>query len=167
MVGIGVESSETRHWGGVGFKVLYHMDTRHQVTNACGQQCHLGVGARDVTLIEYLLQHYIRWRGAGKLCIEVTLASKIVFISEELCIGCGICVKIINLPKDLDKDTTHLYGPNTFKLHRLPVPRPGQVLGLVGRIGIGKSSALKVLAGKLKPNLGRFNVIPEPNSFYS
>ncbi|GFY93859.1 RNAse l inhibitor protein 2 [Actinidia rufa] len=104
----------------------------------------------------------------GKLCIEVTLASKIAFISEELCIGCGICVKkcpfeaiqIINLPKDLDKDTTHRYGPNTFKLHRLPVPRPGQVLGLVGTNGIGKSTALKVLAGKLKPNLGRFNQNP-------
>ncbi|KAK9267559.1 hypothetical protein L1049_009987 [Liquidambar formosana] len=105
----------------------------------------------------------------GKLCIEVTAASKIAFISEELCIGCGICVKkcpfeaiqIINLPKDLDKDTTHRYGPNTFKLHRLPVPRPGQVLGLVGTNGIGKSTALKVLAGKLKPNLGRFNNPPD------
>lgn len=42
---------------------------------------------------------------------------------------------------------------------RLPVPRPGQVLGLVGTNGIGKSTALKVLAGKLKPNLGRFNVM--------
>ncbi|CAM6017028.1 unnamed protein product [Sphagnum balticum] len=100
----------------------------------------------------------------GKLCIEVSSQSKIAFISEELCIGCGICVKkcpfeaiqIINLPKDLAKDTTHRYGPNTFKLHRLPVPRPGQVLGLVGTNGIGKSTALKVLAGKLKPNLGRF-----------
>ncbi|GFS32009.1 RNAse l inhibitor protein 2 [Actinidia rufa] len=107
--------------------------------------------------------------GCGKLCIEVTPASKIAFISEELCIGCGICVKkcpfeaiqIINLPKDLDKDTTHRYGPNAFKLHRLPVPRPGQVLGLVGTNGIGKSTALKVLAGKLKPNLGRFNNPPD------
>ncbi|KAJ9556243.1 hypothetical protein OSB04_010857 [Centaurea solstitialis] len=105
----------------------------------------------------------------GKLCIEVTSASKIAQISEELCIGCGICVKkcpfdaieIINLPKDLDKDTTHRYGVNTFKLHRLPVPRPGQVLGLVGTNGIGKSTALKVLAGKLKPNLGRFNNPPD------
>lgn len=39
----------------------------------------------------------------------------------------------------------------------LPTPRPGQVLGLVGTNGIGKSTALKVLAGKLKPNLGRLN----------
>lgn len=43
-------------------------------------------------------------------------------------------------------------------MFRLPVPRPGQVLGLVGTNGIGKSTALKVLAGKLKPNLGKFSV---------
>ena len=30
----------------------------------------------------------------GKLCIEVGSSSKIAFISEELCIGCGICVKV-------------------------------------------------------------------------
>ena len=70
----------------------------------------------------------------GKLCIEVGPKSKIAYLSEPLCIGCGICVKkcpfeainIINLPKDLEKNTTHRYGPNSFKLHRLPMPRPGQ-----------------------------------------
>jgi len=105
----------------------------------------------------------------GKLCIEVSPSSTLAFISEELCIGCGICVKkcpfqaiqIINLPKDLEKDTTHRYSANSFKLHRLPVPRPGEVLGLVGTNGIGKSTALKVLAGKLKPNLGRFENPPD------
>mmetsp|Transcript_29348 Transcript_29348/g.87285 ORF Transcript_29348/g.87285 Transcript_29348/m.87285 type:complete len:612 (+) Transcript_29348:66-1901(+) len=105
----------------------------------------------------------------GKLCVEVTKDSRLCWISEPLCIGCGICVKkcpfeaitIINLPKDLAKDTTHRYGANTFKLHRLPTPRPGQVLGLVGTNGIGKSTALKVLAGKLKPNLGRFDSPPD------
>ena len=30
----------------------------------------------------------------GKLCIEVTPNDKIAAISEELCIGCGICVKV-------------------------------------------------------------------------
>lgn len=105
----------------------------------------------------------------GKLCIEVTPQSKIAAISEELCIGCGICVKkcpfeainIINLPKNLESQCTHRYGQNTFKLHRLPVPRPGQVLGLVGTNGIGKSTALKVLAAKLKPNLGRYANPPD------
>lgn len=31
---------------------------------------------------------------AGKLCIEVSSGSKLAWISEELCIGCGICVKV-------------------------------------------------------------------------
>ncbi|KAM7268873.1 hypothetical protein ACFE04_011039 [Oxalis oulophora] len=105
----------------------------------------------------------------GKLCIEVGPISTYATIHESLCIGCAICVKrcpfdaiqIINLPKSLNKDTTHRYGPNTFKLHRLPIPRPGQVLGLVGANGTGKSTALKILAGKLKPNLGRFDNLPK------
>jgi ATP-binding cassette, sub-family E, member 1 len=90
----------------------------------------------------------------------------VVFLDN---VGCGICVKkcpfeaisIINLPKNLERNTTHRYGPNSFKLHRLPMPRPGQVLGLVGTNGIGKSTALKVLAGKMKPNLGRFDAPPD------
>eukprot|EP00123_Amoebidium_parasiticum_P001484 comp12590_c0_seq1/m.7606 comp12590_c0_seq1/g.7606 ORF comp12590_c0_seq1/g.7606 comp12590_c0_seq1/m.7606 type:complete len:601 (-) comp12590_c0_seq1:1008-2810(-) len=105
----------------------------------------------------------------GKLCIEVSVNDKMAYISETLCIGCGICVKkcpfeaiaIINLPSNLERDTTHRYGPNSFKLHRLPTPRPGQVLGLVGTNGIGKSTALKILAGKQKPNLGRFENPPD------
>lgn len=105
----------------------------------------------------------------GKLCIEVTINDKLASISEELCIGCGICVKkcpfdaimIINLPSNLEKETVHRYNKNSFKLHRLPVPRRGEVLGLVGTNGIGKSTALKILAGKLKPNLGRFADPPD------
>ena len=30
----------------------------------------------------------------GKLCIEVTPTDKIAYISEDLCIGCGICAKV-------------------------------------------------------------------------
>ncbi|KAF5673371.1 translation initiation factor RLI1 [Fusarium denticulatum] len=106
---------------------------------------------------------------SGKLCIEVQPDSKLAFISESLCIGCGICPKkcpfdaitIINLPTNLESQVTHRYGPNSFKLHRLPMPRPGQVLGLVGTNGIGKSTALKILSGKLKPNLGRHDNPPD------
>ena len=105
----------------------------------------------------------------GKLCIEVTPASTICMINETLCIGCGMCVKncpfdaikIINLPKGLEAQTTHRYGANAFKLHRLPQPRPGQVLGLVGQNGIGKSTALRILGGNMRPNLGNFETQPD------
>jgi ATP-binding cassette, sub-family E, member 1 len=94
---------------------------------------------------------------------------KICFISELMCIGCGLCVKkcpfqaimIINLPKGLDGQQCHRYGPNSFKLHRLPVPRSHQVLGLVGTNGIGKSTALRVLSGNMQPNLGNFENPPD------
>jgi len=105
----------------------------------------------------------------GQLCVEASPDLKIAWMSETLCIGCGICVKkcpfeaieIINLPKDLSSATTHRYGPNAFKLHRLPMPRPGYVLGLVGTNGMGKSTALKILKGDVKPNLGRYDRPPE------
>lgn len=105
----------------------------------------------------------------GKLCVQVEKDSVNCVISEPLCIGCGICVQkcpfeaisIINLPSNLNKDTTHRFGPNSFKLHRLPMPRIGQVLGLVGTNGIGKSTALNILSGKLKPNLGKYDNPPE------
>ena len=105
----------------------------------------------------------------GKLCIEATPERAIALISEDMCIGCGMCIKkcpfsaitIINLPTNLEKETIHRYSANSFKLHRLPIPRPGQVLGLVGTNGIGKSTALKILAGREKPNLGKFNVTPD------
>jgi len=92
-------------------------------------------------------------------------------ISEVLCSGCGICVKkcpfkaisIVNLPDELDKDCSHRFGPNAFKLFRLPMPAPGTVLGLLGQNGIGKTTTLKVLSGEVKPNLGKFENPPDWN----
>ena len=90
-------------------------------------------------------------------------------ISEMLCSGCGICIKkcpfkaisIVNLPDELEKDCSHRFGLNTFKLFRLPTPSQGIVLGLLGQNGIGKTTTLKVLSGEVKPNLGDFQKPPE------
>lgn len=67
-----------------------------------------------------------------------------------MCIGCNICtkkcpydaIKIINLPKGLPNETTHRFGENRFVLYKLPTPRSGSILGLVGTNGIGKTTAL-------------------------
>jgi ATP-binding cassette subfamily E protein 1 len=83
-------------------------------------------------------------------------------ISEELCVGCGICVNrcpfgsimIISLPEKLE-EPTHRYGKNGFALYGLPVPMAGKVTGILGPNGIGKSTAINILSGRLKPNLGR------------
>ena len=83
-------------------------------------------------------------------------------ISEELCVGCGICVHkcpfkaihIENLADELKQDVVHQYGENGFRLFHLPMPIKGKVVGLLGENGIGKTTALDILSGKLKPNLG-------------
>ncbi len=105
----------------------------------------------------------------GSDAVVFPVEGKPPVIVEELCTGCGICVKkcpfnaitIINLPEELDSDTSHRYGANSFKLFRLPIPKPQKVLGLVGPNGVGKSTAMKILAGEIKPNLGKFDDPPD------
>ncbi len=85
-------------------------------------------------------------------------------ISEETCIACGICVKkcpfdairIIGLPEELKEDLVHQYGKNAFRLFRLPVPKKGSVIGLLGPNGIGKTTAVGILSGETAPNLGHY-----------
>ncbi|RLF29507.1 MAG: ribosome biogenesis/translation initiation ATPase RLI [Thermoplasmata archaeon] len=85
-------------------------------------------------------------------------------ISEELCVGCGICVhkcpydaiKIIGLAHELETDLVHQFSRNGFRLFRLPVLRKGICVGVLGPNGIGKTTAIKILSGQLKPNLGNY-----------
>ena len=108
----------------------------------------------------------------GQECITLP-GNKIALISEELCIGCGICIKvcpfdaidILNLSEELKSEKIHQYGVNSFRLFRIPTVRKGQVVGLVGRNGIGKSTALKILAGQLVPNLGDYEGEPGWDGF--
>jgi ATP-binding cassette subfamily E protein 1 len=83
-------------------------------------------------------------------------------ITENLCVGCGICVRkcpfgaitITNLPEEME-DPVHRYGQNGFALYGLPVPVEGKVTGLLGPNGIGKSTAISILSGNLRPNLSK------------
>ena len=71
-------------------------------------------------------------------------------------------VKIINLPEELETDLTHSYGENAFRLFRLPSPRQEQIVGILGPNGIGKSTAINLLSGSFRPNLGEWdNPSPE------
>jgi ATP-binding cassette subfamily E protein 1 len=85
-------------------------------------------------------------------------------ISEELCTGCGICVKkcpfdaivIVNLAKEIGEHKIHQYGINSFRLYHIPLLKKGSVVGLLGRNGIGKSTVLNILSGTIKPNFGSY-----------
>ncbi|MEM2915751.1 MAG: ribosome biogenesis/translation initiation ATPase RLI [Candidatus Woesearchaeota archaeon] len=100
----------------------------------------------------------------GLECKTIDPVDQKIRINPELTSdACSICqnrcpfgaISIINLPEELAKQPVHQYGTNGFHLYNLPMPVFGKVVGIVGRNGIGKSTAIRILAGQLVPNLGR------------
>jgi ATP-binding cassette subfamily E protein 1 len=90
---------------------------------------------------------------------------KVAKINEDACIGCGQCVKrcpfdaikIVNIPSEVGNFIIHRYGENGFRLYRMPIMKTGQVLGILGKNGIGKSTIVQILTNNIVPNFEQFD----------
>jgi len=112
---------------------------------------------------DYLCARFCPRNRAGDECIVKGSDNKAV-VNEEVCIACNICVKkcpfgaltVVNLPKELKTSPVHQFSKNGFRLYGLPVPKKDMIIGLLGANGIGKTTAISILSGETKPNLGDY-----------
>ncbi|MFW9779418.1 MAG: ribosome biogenesis/translation initiation ATPase RLI [Candidatus Heimdallarchaeota archaeon] len=97
--------------------------------------------------------------------IKLRKKSAIPTIDPKTCINCGICVnacyvraiKSVNIPGEMDTWVpTHQYRESQFRLFGLPALNLNNIIGIIGENGVGKSTLLDILAGKLQPNGGKF-----------
>jgi ATP-binding cassette subfamily E protein 1 len=98
----------------------------------------------------------------GKKCIilgDVEDLGKKAIISNSLCIGCNACaracrfsaISIVNLPHQLTSEKLLVsYGENSFRVYMHPHIKKGHCVGMIGSNGLGKTTILKILSGKLK-----------------
>jgi len=102
-----------------------------------------------------------KWAGScSGECIQV-IGEKIKIL-ESACPPCIVRAKhcpddavvIINLPSELKTDMIHRYSLNGFRLFKLPTPSKDSVVGILGPNGMGKSTAINALSGRIVPNLG-------------
>ena len=133
-----------------------------------------------MTRIAVLDEDRCRPKHCGQICYRfcpqvrmdveaIQFENQKALISESLCVGCGICIKkcpftaihIVNLPDMLEEECSHQFGANSFRIFRLPTPSPSIVLGLLGQNGTGKTTALKILSGETKINLGDYENPPD------
>lgn len=111
----------------------------------------------------------------NKKDIECVSINDKASIDESTCVGCTICqkrcplgaIEIINIPSINEKNLIYRYGSNGFALYGLPTPKQNSVIGFLGRNGIGKSTAIEILAGKKQINLGKDASDDEIKKFFS
>ena len=104
---------------------------------------------------------------SGKVCIEIE--ETIAVINDSLCVGCTMCVKkcpfgaikIINIPSQIADHLVHSYGENLFKLYKLPSPKLGKIIGILGPNGCGKTTIMNILSKNIIPNFGKDTIIEQ------
>lgn len=94
----------------------------------------------------------------GKIKVNESMVSDADSIAVNKCPFDAL--KMVRLPEELNKDPIHRYGENGFALYNIPIPIFGKVVGIIGKNGIGKSTAMGILAGTLEPNLGTTEAQP-------
>ena len=94
----------------------------------------------------------------GKAEIDEELVTEMHRICANKCpFG---AIKIVKLPEKLNQNPIHRFGQNLFELYSLPIIKENTIVGIIGRNGIGKSTALQIIAGQIMPNLGNFKTLP-------
>ena len=88
----------------------------------------------------------------GKAQINEDLATDALQVVVNVCPFHAI--HMVKLPDHLTTRPIHRYGKDQFILYSLPTPAFDKVVGIIGVNGIGKSTAIKILASSIKPNLG-------------
>tara|TARA_Y100000310_G_scaffold334233_1_gene413566 strand:- start:98889 stop:100664 length:1776 start_codon:yes stop_codon:yes gene_type:complete len=92
---------------------------------------------------------------SGKAEIAKEVVTEMHKISANKCPFSAI--NIVKLPEKLGEEAlTHRFGANSFELYGLPFIKQNIVVGILGRNGIGKSTAFKILTGELEQNLGNY-----------
>ncbi|MBY8988421.1 MAG: ATP-binding cassette domain-containing protein, partial [Candidatus Lokiarchaeota archaeon] len=133
----------------------------------CGRQC---IKKCPITLSNARLKPN---KKKQEIPIWVKKSTKQIKINSTSCLKCGVCAnvcpaKAIYVKSILEEPTelipTHKY-PNLeekegFRLYNLPTLISGKISGLCGPNGIGKTTVLNIISGKLKPNFGKSNLKP-------
>ncbi|HLC72872.1 MAG TPA: ribosome biogenesis/translation initiation ATPase RLI [Candidatus Nanoarchaeia archaeon] len=87
------------------------------------------------------------------------IAEEVVTEMHRICANkCPFsAIKIVKLPEKLKPEAlTHKFGQNAFELYGLPLIKKGEIVGIIGRNGIGKSTSVGILSNTVKPNLGNY-----------
>jgi len=142
-------------------KKVYLVDYDSCNLRFCGRQC---IKKCPITLSNARLKPN---KKKLEIPIWVKKSKKQIIIDSNSCLKCGVCANVCPakaiyvksiLDEPIEQIPTHKYPRNEekegFRLYNLPTLISGKVSGLCGPNGIGKTTVLNIISGKLKPNFG-------------